>query len=477
MNRKINYFEGDLWILDGTTWTNLTSKTKTVKDRDFYIKAMIKNQLIADGKFPDQRTINMEYNNIMMEAIYDNNVEMKSIPTNVILTNNALVNLDDGTIEELTESNIPFTPYQVGASINLEKGPEHADVTLAKKFLKEVTGGDKNKQQLILEIIGTSMSPKNESIFPVLYSPHKSSGKGTIMDIIGNINGMTREIKGEKWWNEGNNFSLSSIRNQLVGWIDEVPAVLPKASTEKIKSYADDKKYLEIERKGIDQERMLNTTTFIATTNHRTELYSVDDSIKGRMIWIDFEMNLTGSPKFTKNEIETIKNSPHALNWFATKGVEAYLEMLKRPGTRKERYTQVQSDVNYWNGIKEQSIALEIIESNEALSLLWDSKETFLSNDDLEAALNGWKLSNKDSKITKVGFQNEIIAYIHSNKLGVANRSKHKGIRGISVEWTELTEGEYVVNYWGDKVLKEEWDRIIEQQVEEAILIEEQEIA
>ncbi len=485
---EIKYFEGDFWILDGTKWTNLSSKTKTAKDREYYLKGMIRENMKRDGRtYIDPRDMSREYNDLMMDSVYGNNVEIKDINTDIILTKNKIVNLNTGTIEMTVPHAVPFTPYQIqielpmpspvfGATEGQPAPVEHKDVTLAKRFMNELTQGDKDMQQLLFEIIGTSMSPRNESIFPVFYSPHKSSGKGTIMDIIGNLNGLTREIKGEKWWNEGNNFSLSSIRNQLVGWIDEVPATLPKASTEKIKSYSDDKKYLEIERKGIDQERMLNTTTFIATTNHRTELYSVDDSIKGRMMWIEFGMNLYGKPKFTKHEIETIKNSKEALAWFANEGIKAYLEVLNRPGTRKERYTQVKSDVNFWTGVSDQSIATEIIESSEELSLLWDAKETFIPNETLKQALDNWKIRNKDSKITIKGFKIEVITHIHANKLGVAElgRNTTGTKRGIKVVWSSAaTQGDYIVNHFGDKVSRAEWDKIMDEQEQESKQTEE----
>lgn len=449
MHKEIKTFEGDMYLQDGLVWTNISNKKKTGKEREYYIKGMVRNDL-AILRSTDMRNINdfevnSEYNLIMQTSHYNNNVTPEDINTDIIQMRDGHLDLITGDLVKNDWGNIQFTPYQIPLGIKEEISEDKKK--LVDRFFRKVSDGDEDFEKGLLEIIGSTMAPRNDSIMPILYSPHKSSGKGTIMEIISNINCKTREIKGENWWGQGNQFSLGSTRNQLTAWIDEVPSVLPESSTEKIKSAADSKRFMEIERKGVDQEKVLNTPTFIATTNNHVEFYSIDDSLKGRVMWFSFKMNLDGKMAFSKQEIAMITKDKECLEYIATRALKAYSEVVKRTGSRNEVFTKPKCHFDFWNSVSILNKGVEIIESDMVLAALWDSRQNFFSNADLKAALESYKIKNKDERITFRGLQSEIIAYVHSNKLGICEKGKNnKDERGIKIVWAKKAQ-EYNDSY------------------------------
>lgn len=439
MAKEFKTFEGDMYLEDKKVWTNISNRTKNKEDRAHYLKGMIRNDIATttgmDPRYVSPQQIGNEYNLLMQNSFYNNIVLSKDLPQNKIQFTNGYLDMDKAEI--VYSPDIEFTPYQIPVKIFKDMQP-HWDkdvIRLVDKFLDGVSTGEADMKQGLLEIIGSTMAPVNDSIFPIFYSPHKSSGKGTIMDLIANLNQKTREIKGRNWWGKGNQFALSPSRNQLAVWIDEVPAALPEESTELIKSAADSKRFMEIERKGVDQEKVLNTPTYMATTNHSVEFYSIDDSLKGRVIWYEFQMNAYGTPEFTKSEISTIISHPDALEYVAHLAMKAYIEVLNRPGTRNERFTKSIKHNEFWNTVTTMNKAKEIIEASEVLSALWDNKENFISNEDLSEGLRRYKDSNPSERITLKGLQSELISYLHSNKIGTAVRSTFNNKRGIKITW------------------------------------------
>lgn len=438
---KLITFEGDLYLQDKKVWTNISNKAKTAKEREWYIKGMILDDLtIERGDFVENKDVNREYNKLMMVSHYNNNMGVEDISTNRIQFTNGYLHLDTGEIFVNKTAPIPFTPFQIPFKI-FKDNPKiwnKKTMDLVDRFFKEVSGREKDFETGLLEIIGSAMAPINDSVMPIFYSPHKSSGKGTIMEIISGINKKTREIKGDQWWSQANQFSLSATRNQLTAWIDEVPSVLPEASTEKIKSVADSKRFMEIERKGIDQEKVLNTPIYIATTNNYVNFYSIDDSLKGRVMWFSFEMNQDGKMLFSKQEIKILTKDKEALEYIAYKAIKCYSKLLKRDGTRNEVFTKPKSHYNFWENVKDLNKAKEIIESDEILSTLWEQKVDFITNADINNAIDAFRKKNPDERITLMGFQTELISYIHINKLGAGLRSRdNKGNRGLSIKWNE----------------------------------------
>lgn len=440
---KIKSYNGDLFILDNNKWININNKVSTDKQREYYLKGMIEQQIIATGKDPDyieSKEINGQYNKLMRAAFYTDLVEPKQINRSIIQFTNGYLDLSSKDIVIEPEVEPEFTPFQIHLEINKEKNPKWNPKTidLVDEFLDEVSDHEEAMKTGLLEIIGSAMSPRNDSIMPIFYSPHKSSGKGTIIEIMRNINQKTREIKGKNWWEDNGRFALAPARGQLTVFIDEVPPQLPSNSSEIIKSAADSKEYLEVERKGIDQEAVLNTPLFLATTNNYVELYSIDDSIKGRVIWFDFKLNSKSKrSKFTMKEIDIITKDQDALEYIAYLAIQAYKEVLNRPGTRNEKFTLPKSHFEFWDNANIANKGKEIIESNQNLSDLFEARVSFLANDDLKEAFNNYKINNPDEKISFKGFQNEVMSYIHSNKLGAAKRTRNGTLnqRGIGIEW------------------------------------------
>lgn len=472
---QLIYFEGDTYIqkTDGL-WENISSRVKTKKDEEYYIKGLIRKEL----RTTNQSAINSEYHELKMDTIFDNNKDIKTVDRNKIYFKNGYFDLIANSF--VKQSHPPFTPFQIPFDYkelsDIESTIPKDKKELADTFFKKFSGEDIETETLLKEIIGSSMSPQNDSIMPILYSSHSTSGKGTFLEIIGNITGKMREIKGDKWWGENESFSLSSIRNQLVGFIDEVPNALPKASTEKIKSNADSKDYLEIERKGIDQERIINSLTFIATTNNKVEFYNIDDALKSRVIWIECKMNqFTKTNEFNLSEIDKLKNDKDIIEYIISMSMEKYREVKGRAGKRNEKFTLTSGHHSFWNSISALNKGMEIMEHDQTLVDLWTAKVDFIANGDLKIAFDRYKDANKEEKILMKGFKMELINYINSNKLGTAELGKSTDgkHRGIVIEWkNEDPMEELVSTPWGDQMKRSEWEKYMEIQEKMAMAME-----
>lgn len=471
---KIKYYNGDLFVLDKNKWENLTTKIQNEKFQAFYLKAAIENDFKSTHMSFSQRDVNMQYTRLMMNTVYNNSVDKKDINTDKIIFMNSELDLKTGIANTITEPD--FTPYQIEHDLitNPNVIPEDKR-KLVDRFFREVSNNELEMETSLLEVIGSSMAPRNDSIMPIFYSAHRSSGKGTMAEIISAINGRTRQVKGDQWWGDGESrFALSSAHGQLAVWIDEVPLVLPSSSTEKIKSHIDSKRYLEIERKGKDQEEILNTPLFFATSNNKSKFYNPDDSIKGRIIWYDFKMNQIGDAKFTSQDIETITKDEDCIKYIIYRAVNAYKEVLKRTGNRNERFTLPKSNKMFWKSVSDANKGMEIIEHSQAIKDRWNAQEEFLPNDELRTALNSYLLENKNDKITLAGLQTDVIGYIHANKLGEAELTKQtfnkEQVRGIKIKWfkDEDLKDPFVTAPWGDKVRRSWLEKYEEDQLKTA---------
>lgn len=449
-NKKLNkyrliIYNNDLYQYDTNTytWNYLHANRQKAEISKLTLRRMM---MIEDGK--DDLVSSNHYNRVMAEVGLDYDVSMSEIDTSKIVFTNGQINLRSGEWEPFnTNKIVPFTPFQIQYPlitnpVELELVEKHKR-ELVDKFFKEISNHELAFETSLLELIGSAMSPRNDSIFPIFKSAHKTSGKGTMIEIMKRVTGLARQIQGDQWWKKGNQFALGVLKGQLVGYVDEVPQQMPSESSEKIKAFADSKSHLEIERKGVDQEQMLNTTLFLATTNHDVNFYSVDDSIKGRVIWYEFKMNSHGDEyKFTPEEIDTIVNDEYSIQYIIYRAIQCYVQVIKRKGNRNDRFTKPQSHYDFWEIVGETSKALEIIESDSTLSSLFDNKETFIAGEDIKAALRSFKMVNPEETITLKGFYNDFISYIQSNRLGKAihkkapTPNKHgKRPMGLAITW------------------------------------------
>ena len=432
---EIEYFEGDLYILDEKGWTNITQMFKNKDEQRYYIKGMIKNTYVKQmQKFPEKGMISGFFNSLMEDAHYKKYNGMSNID------NNKIVFLNGYFDKEMVWHDLktPFTPYQIKLKYN-----ENAQGTeLVKRFFNELTCNDELLKQTLFEVIGTAISSRNMSIMPIFISSHSTSGKGTLVDMITKITSIERlgKINHEAWLGKKQSaFSLAPIRNKTWVFMDELPISLDKNATEKIKDYVDSKEFISFERKGIDAEVMLNTPTFFAATNNNVNIYNVDDAIKRRIIWIPFNMNKTGKAKFTGKEIKELLNSKEALEWVVKKSMQAFTKVINRPGVRNEKYTIPQFSIDYWNTSEDSSVAKAIMESTSILSSLFLKRAEFISNADIKEGLKKLKEEDEFSKLTLPAVKKELSNYFSAKRLGNVKdgRGKDGKERGIRIEWFE----------------------------------------
>lgn len=469
---QMRYYNGDTYLIEGGTfqWQNVSTLVKTKADITDYIKGMFKEryELINGTTDPETllKKIDTEYKMFRMEHVRKQNVDQTTIKLDGVTFLNGHYRVETGKFTPFKKTeDVEFSPYQIPFSYRTDWDETNIP-QLTQRFFKELSNYNEKFEQCIFEVLGTMFAPKNESIFPIFYSPHASSGKGTLMEIVGNIvETKQREVKGDKWWKEDGSFALAAVKDGLVAWVEEVPLHLTNGSSEKIKTVADSKRFLEIERKGVDQERMLNTLTWIATTNNEVKFHTVDDSIKKRVIWLEFTMNKYGKPLFTPEEVTKIATDRESIEYIIYRSMKAYSSVYgpDRKGTRNERFTLPECHFQFWERVKDHSKALEIIESSEALANLWSQRVPFIANEDFKTALITFKEKNRDERITLQGVKSDIIQYFHANKLGEAKEGRDKTgkLRGITFRWRPNKDAVMVRAPWDPSIMitKDEADK------------------
>lgn len=438
---KTKYFKNDVYLYDDTKkcWINLSEKGNTQAKIDTYVKGMIRHELESNATkmgIPfDPKAITGVFNTLMQRTYYEGEVLEHKIDRTVIQFNNAMVDLKTGTS---TPVSIPeFTPYQIKHNYyeTLQTNWNKDDVALVDKFLKAFAGTDDKLSTCLLEVIGAAMAPKNYAILPILYSPFAGTGKGTINNIVRAVTGLSKKTMAQDFFEGNVDFNLHPIKGQLAYFIDELPSQLPADTTEKLKSLIDDSSVdIEIQGKGTNKEYTLNTQLFFASSNNMTRLHSIDGSIKHRMIWM--HMQSTGK-EFTGAEIMRLYTSQTCIEYWIHLATKAIIAVEQREAARNERFTLPDSNAEYWASANASSKAIDIIESNMILSGLWDSRTRFISNEDIKPAVQSYISANRNERITEQGFKDELIRYIHSNKLGQARIDRFGGKRGIIIEWNK----------------------------------------
>lgn len=445
MSRKISdeyqivFFNSNFYTYntDKRCWEYCPANNMTAQQQKLWFRRYI--QIMGDF---DELPKAKEFDSIMAEILYYGEYDKKEIDRENIYFTNGVYNPRTATFQAYANASyIPsFTPFQIKHKYIEDTSvipQEKRD--LVDRFFEEVSCGDEEFQDCLFEIIGAAMAPQNKSIFPILKSNHSTSGKGTFIEILRSITGLTRQIQGDQWWGKSNQFSLAPLKNQLVGYVDEVPDQMPASSSEKIKAFADSKQYLEIERKGVDQEEILNTPLLLATTNHDVNFHGVDDALKRRVIWLEFNMNADGKSKFSQQEINTLTQDRECLQYIINKAMTGLVMITVDGAERNSGFSLPKCHYDFWDQVDFISKSREIIESNQVLSDLIAAKATFIANEDINTAVENFKQDNKEEKITAQGFKKDFMTNFYAKRLGtvkIGSKSINgKAKRGLVIEW------------------------------------------
>ncbi|MFW3388640.1 UNVERIFIED_CONTAM: hypothetical protein RF648_21900, partial [Kocuria sp. CPCC 205274] len=117
---------------------------------------------------------------------------------------------------------------------------------------------------------------------------------------------------------------MSAIKNADTVFFDELPQSMDKGSAEKIKAFADSKKFQEIEGKNVNQEQVINSSTIYALTNKNVSFYDFDDALAKRIIYVNMMLNKDGKYSFTTSEIEELIENQASLQMLAKEDINAY---------------------------------------------------------------------------------------------------------------------------------------------------------
>lgn len=433
---QLKFYNNDTYYLNESTnqWVNLSQQYPKDTDMAAALKGLIENELIYAGE-TDYTTAQLGnlYTRIKSAYLTQAYVSPESINQEQIVFTNGYVN-EDGWFET---TSIPFTPYQIPMAYN----PKVAEHPLMKRFLDEIQT-DNAQRKLMLKCLATGLTPKNWSVMPIFYSAHSTSGKGTMIELTQRIIGVKAlgRVDGNKWLGKSSsNFALSNIISKTMVVMDELPEVMDANATDILKNYVDDKQFTLVEQKGIDAQQILNTQTFIATTNNPLNFYKTDDAIRQRIIYIPFDMNADGTSKFTYEEIKELKTAP-AVEYLLHRMVVEFQDLLKTPGKRNERFELTTKNTDVWHSIESDSSVERALEMNKDFANNWDAKTTDYPFSYLKEIAR-LVIPNVGETSALQLFKKELTAYVAAKHLGtvIPYRTKVNGkeVKGLRITWTE----------------------------------------
>lgn len=428
---ELKFFNNDTYYLnDRNEWVNLSQQYPKDVDMNAALKGLIEDYLEYQGSEYTTADINKLHQRVKSSYLLQAYIAPESLEQEQIVFTNGYVDKDGWH----PTTNLPFTPYQ----IHYEYNPAVSEHATVKEFLESVQP-DAKQRELMLKCLATGLTPKNWSIMPVFYSAHSTSGKGTVIEMMTRIIGRkgTGMIDGNKWLGKSSsNFALSNINNKLLVTMDEFPETLDTNSVDVLKNYIDSKQFILIEQKGIDSQQILNTQTFIATTNNPLNFYKIDDAIKQRIIYLPFDMNADGNIKFSIDEVEDMMKT--GISYFLHQLVEHFLILVKSTGKRNERFGLEQRNKSVWEALESDSLIEKALEKSKQFATLWDAREEFWANEDLRSFAQ-MVLPQMPEQSALVIFKKEMTAYLATKKLGILEPSTKKingkTTKGISVRW------------------------------------------
>lgn len=438
---KSKIYEDDIFVLVNGVWVNLSSKFKKHYLRENYLKGLIEYELSNGGQNPyiEETAINKTFKKFMRDLTFYESTDPLTIDQHRIVFLNGYYDKDgfhkfkkgpDGKLD------VMFSPFQITRNFN----PKPKEGTKLERFINEYAVNDETNKKFLIEQVGLSMMPTNLSVAVIQFSKKSTSGKGTYMDIIQKIIGHNNQaiISAEKFFSpSAGNFVMAPTKGKLVSFVDEAPMQIAKKTTELFKEIIDSKKFIPLELKGDNADKVFNTSSIFINTNNYINIHNADEAVRLRLIIYEAEMNKDGNTVFTTQEINEILNDEDGYEWLIAEACKAIFEVLKRKGKRNEKFTIPKSNDIYWNKLAMSSKALEIVERSEELNNLFDGEIDFISNQIIKEEFMNYKKEFPNDKITLPGFKNELILLFSSKGIGIVEEARKDNRHGLKFTWTK----------------------------------------
>lgn len=317
------------------------------------------------------RELELAYKQFMMDATLNGGIDDRDINQNVAVFTNGFYDLDQKKFIKSTK--LPFTLSQKPYDYD-----EKAKHDIAEQFIDKVSGEDKTKRQLLLEIIGSAFFSHNPSIFAILHSEHSTSGKGTLVELIRSITSSVRELDYNGTLEGRSQFGLGALSGTDCAFFDELPEIFGKGTSEKIKGLADTKNVIEIEEKGKNRRPVINSTTLIGLTNKNIVFDNFDNAMSMRIIYFNNSLNDDGKYFFNEKEIKSMLTDKSSYQYIAKLAIEAYQKAFDSGKARNLKFTLTKE---HFDWVENQMSAVEdmieyAMSKNQELNNLIQARET-----------------------------------------------------------------------------------------------------
>lgn len=454
---KSKIFEDDTFILFDGIWVNVNELFQKESLRHRWIQGLIEHELTEGGRFGGvtAHDIKKEFDEFMRKLTFYHNADAHFINQKEIVFKNGYYD-EKGWHELANGQDIKFSPFQIARNYK-EKVKEG---TLMERFLDEYSSKDPRNKQFLLEQVGLCMMPTNQSVALIQFSEGSTTGKGTFVDIIQNIVSSKKQaiISADKFFSpSAGNFILAPTKGRLFTFVDEAPMHIAKKTTELLKEIVDSKKYIPLERKGVDADKVFNSSNLIINTNNHINIHNADRAIMLRLIIYNAKMNSDGNTVFSTQEIDEILKDDDGYDWLVNKATEAIFKAIKRKGKRNQKFTIPDSHWDYWEQLSMNSKSLDIIEDSKILSDLMMVKTDWISNDDIKLQVSAYKNKNQGEQITVGGFKKDLELLLSGKGIANVYDKRTSQGRGIAIDWVEGKSWEDLI---GEQREKAEYDKL-----------------
>lgn len=427
-NVVVKIYKAEYYHLNNNIWKNVSREMGTKELTNNYLAGLVKrrDELDDSGKIAAAAFV------LKADLALNHVVQSKDINKNIAVFKNGYFDLET---KSFVPNKIPFTTSQKTYDWN-----DKVKNDLMERFINELSGNDKAKRKLLLEVIGSAFFPHNPSVFTILHSNHSTSGKGSIIEIVKSATKSSRELKDSQVFGVSNRFAMSAIKGVDSVFFDELPMVIDKETTKTIKSFADSKSEQEIEGKGTNQEAVNNSPTIIALTNKELFFHDLDNALEKRLIYLNIEMNKDGVYLFNTKEITQLINNEEGLQYLASEAIKAYAEVFHKDGIRNMKFSLTQEH-NDWiesKRLMNNDLVKEVVDADDILSRAIEDKEEFISNATLQNAYEISKVKENNPKFTFQAFKNDFMDYLSKQKHTIMNDVKKIGgktYRGFKIKW------------------------------------------
>ena len=243
-----------------------------------------------------------------------------------------LISLRDGVLDLLNDELLPPSPrYMFTTFLDVSRAELESPCQRGafEGVIASAFGNDPGKRQLLLEIIGTIISPELPKNFYV-FAGASNTGKSVLGEFIQSLVGADCSLNLEKGAKSlAGKYALGDFPGKILAFCFELPDVpLDAESFAQIKQLTGDRNLLSSERKFCQRTQFTNQAKLLFCTNHPIRLSGEKDDTAfwNRLVLLPFE----NSVPVEKQDRDLLKKLQWERGWIIREALEAYRQLVQR---------------------------------------------------------------------------------------------------------------------------------------------------